>query len=100
MFCALLPTAGSAVKERPIMQRRSIPAYLGGLALLSAVSALGQTTINVTSTAQVSTTDCTLSNAIASSNKAAPVGGCALTGSGAPYTIQLQNQTYTMASVD
>ena len=82
------------------MQGRTIPAYLGGLALLSAVCATAQTTINVTSADQVSTTDCTLSNAIASSNTAAAVGGCTLTGSGAPYTIQLQNQTYTMTSVD
>jgi hypothetical protein len=89
-----------ATQEIPTMQRRSIPAYLGGLALLSSVCATAQTTINVTSADQVSTTDCTLSNAIASSNTAAVVGGCTLTGSGAPYTIQLQNQTYTMASVD
>lgn len=69
---------------------------VGGLALLSHAPALAQTTINVNSTAQVSATDCTLSNAIRSANTAAPVGSCTFTGSGAPYTIQLQNQAITI----
>jgi Bacterial Ig-like domain (group 3)/Divergent InlB B-repeat domain len=63
-------------------------------------AALGQTTINVGNTAQVSASGCTLSNAIVSANTAAAAGGCVLAGTGAPYTIQLQNQTYVMAAVD
>ena len=72
---------------------------LGSLVLLS-LPALAQSGITVTSLAQTSATDCTLSNAIKSANTAAAVGGCTFTGSGGPYTIQLQNQTYIMATVD
>ena len=71
-----------------------------GLSLLIPAAVWGQTSIHVTSTAQTSSTDCTLSNAIKSANTAAAVGGCTFIGSGGPYTIQLQNQTYIMATVD
>ncbi|MGI8744920.1 MAG: hypothetical protein ACR2NN_20575 [Bryobacteraceae bacterium] len=62
--------------------------------------ALAQTAITVNSTAQVYPTDCTLSNAIVSANTAKASGGCTFAGSGAPYTIQLQNQTYVMSTVN
>src|ERR1019366_10474065 len=81
-------------------KRSGTLAVLAGLALLNNMPALGQTTIYVNDMAQVSPTTCTLSNAIVSANTAAAVGGCSFTGSGAPYTIQLQNQTYVMATVD
>ena len=73
---------------------------LGGMALLSSVAAFPQTTITVNDTTQISS-NCTLSNAIASANADSAVGGCTLTGSGTPYIIQLQtNQSYTLATVD
>ena len=73
---------------------------LGGMALLSSVAAFPQTTITVNDTTQISS-NCTLSNAIASANADSAVGGCTLTGSGTPYVIQLQtNQSYTLATVD
>ena len=73
---------------------------LGVLALMSSRAALAQTTINVNDQSQVNPATCTLSNAITSANTAAAAGGCTLTGSSAPYTIQLQNLSYTMAVVD
>ncbi|MGI8744922.1 MAG: hypothetical protein ACR2NN_20585 [Bryobacteraceae bacterium] len=35
-----------------------------------------------------------------SANTATASGGCTFAGSGAPYTIQLQNQTYVMSTVN
>jgi hypothetical protein len=74
----------------------------------AALASLAQTTIVVNSTAQEATTDnlngiangnCTLGEAILSANAAAPVDGCAFSGSGAPYTIQLPNQQFPLSSV-
>lgn len=73
---------------------------LAGAILLSSTAAFPQTTITVNDATQISS-NCTLSNAIASANADSAVGGCTLTGSGTPYTIQLQtNTSYTLATVD
>jgi hypothetical protein len=76
---------------------------LAGMLLLSSAAAFALnvgTTITVNDATQISD-NCTLSNAIASANAETAVGGCTLSGSGAPYTIQLQtNQSYTLATVD
>ena len=89
-------------------QRR--PAVLAaGLLFCTALSTLAQTTIVVNSTAQEATTanpngiangNCTLGEAILSANTGASVDACTFTGSGAPYTIQLPNQSFTLSSVD
>jgi hypothetical protein len=83
-----------------VKKRSGMLLLLGGLALLSRMPAQGQTTIYVTDPSQVNPATCTLSNAIAAANAGSAVGACLFTGSGAPYTIQLHNVIYRMASAD
>ncbi len=87
----------------PLGRRCPAILMLAGAMLASSLAAFAQTTITVNDATQVAS-DCTLSNAIASANAAAagdPAVGCTLSGSGVPYTIQLQtNQSYTMTTVN
>ncbi|HUE02643.1 MAG TPA: choice-of-anchor Q domain-containing protein [Bryobacteraceae bacterium] len=84
------------------------PAVLAtSLLSCAALSALAQTTITVNSTAQEATAsnpngivngNCTLGEAIISANTGTPVDARTFTGSGAPYTIQLPNQQFSLSS--